>query len=166
MAEELSSSVLKKRLAIWAIGQALPDSEALKPHLKSALVSVALAAAAGTLAVIGLMAAFAALYFYMIDIGMATHVSLAFVGAVVLLLAILLYSYARSKVHVVANISESTALFSHANSHGPQASVEDDSDEIPDNKALTYDVNNPNEIVGEIVSDVVGSFIDGIFSKK
>lgn len=163
MADELSSTILKKRLAIWAIGQALPESSALKPHIRAALTSVALAAAAGTLAVIGLLAVLAGVYFYLIDIGMATHVTLGFIGGIIILLSVILYAYARSKVHVVSKVGENTSLFSH-NSSEEQDDVSETEDS-DDKKEISYQGDNTHEIVGEIVTDLVSSFIDGIFSK-
>ncbi len=107
---------MKKRLALWLIGQALPRASDLRPHTHAALTAVTAGAAYGVLLAIAVAAMLGGLYFYLVGEGLSNGGALAVIGGAAALSAVIAYQIARRAADKAAQVTESLSLFAH-NSH-------------------------------------------------
>lgn len=127
-----------RRFSLWLLGQALPESGALRRPARLALLSVVVAAAAGTLLSLAVVAGLTALFFYLQSEGLGTGVNLALVSAVGLLMALVTYLVARGQLDRVPDSLDELQLFRHPS----------------------------NDIFGELARMTVGGFIEGMADKS
>lgn len=134
----LSALLFKKRLALWALGQALPDSDALKPYVRVALLGVMAAAAIGGLIALTIVGLLAGLYLYLISEGVGLGMSIFITAASGLLVILIGYLFAERKIDRLSHVGESISLFSH----------------------------EKNDVIADTFNLIVNGFVDGLFNEK
>lgn len=113
---------LKKRVALWALGVALPEADDLRPHVRSAMLGVAAAAVVGVLIALASAAGLAGAYFYLVENGYSEAIALAVVCASALILAVIAFAVSKASVKKSLGIDQSLKLF-----HNPRAAGLEDS---------------------------------------
>jgi len=109
---------LKKRFALWVLGIALPEADDLRPHVRSAMLGVAAAAAVGVLIALASAAGLAAAYLYLVERGYSEAISLAAVCASALVLAVIAFAVSKAAVKKSLAAEESLKLFHNPRSAG------------------------------------------------
>lgn len=107
---------MKQRLALWALGQALPDASTFQSHIREALLGVMLACVAGVLLALSFACGLYLAYLAIIQQGVSPMVTLAFLMAAGLLIATLSFLLARRLIAKSTNITEDLSLFSREDS--------------------------------------------------
>lgn len=102
---------LLKRASLWVLGQALPDAHALRAPARMALTGVVVAAAAGTLLALGVVAALIGMYLYLVGEGVSPGASLLLVGTMGALAGMLTYFIARRRVEDIPSRLDELKMF-------------------------------------------------------
>jgi hypothetical protein len=111
MRDSSSTSHLVRRFTLWLLGQALPSSSALHAPVRLALVSVVIAAAAGTLLSLGVVAALVGLYIYLVNQGIAPGAAVALAGGVGVLAGLIAYLGAKRLLSQIPDQFDDLQLF-------------------------------------------------------
>ncbi len=130
---------LKQRFALWALGQALPEASALKPHLRAIILALIATALGGVLTALAFAALLAGLYFYMTGEGMPAGSALSITGALAFLMGIGAFAIARKAFDRGTDITSSVSLFGE---------------------------NSQRDILGETFNSVVNGFLEGLLDKQ
>ncbi len=125
-------------MSLWLLGQALPETGALRKPARLAMIGVVVASAAGTLIALSVVAGLIGLYMYMQGEGLSQGASLGISAGVGLMAGIIVFLTARSRVDAIPDTMDDLQLF-----HGQSA-----------------------DYFGELVKMVVGGFVDGLSEKK
>lgn len=108
---------IKKRIALWALGQALPNASALRPVMRAGLVAVVAAAAWGVIIAVAIIAILTVFYFYMVGEGLHSGVALGVtvgIGVLCVSLATLVISHSIEKT---IHVQQSLKLFNGSAEH-------------------------------------------------
>lgn len=167
MSGEYIVSDFKKRIAIWALGQALPETSALKPYVHAVILSVVAASAAGTLMVISFISALAAVFYYFNSSGIDTETNFLILAAFTLSIGLVAYLYAKNKISNMGNLSKSLSLFSaHTDVAHATADHEEESPHIVHEAILLDNKEDVEVAVGETVNAIIGGFWEGFREKE
>lgn len=126
---------LVQRLSLWVLGQALPETGALRGPARSAITAVAAAAAAGTILVLGATAGLAGLYFYLMKEGLPVESSLGIVGGIAVLLGFIAYFVARQSLSSIPDQLSELKLFRG---------------------------HDPRDVLGSAFNALAGGFLEGL----
>lgn len=127
-----------RRFSLWLLGQALPETGALRKPARLALLSVLVASAAGTLIALSVVAGLVGLYYYLQGEGLSQGASLAMVAGGGLLIGIIGYLYAQTRIDAVPDTLDELQLFS----------------------------GRSTDVFGELVKMAVGGFVEGMSERK
>lgn len=132
-----SRTQLLRRFSLWLLGQALPETGALRQPARLAMIGVVVASAAGTLIALSVVAGLVAIYYYLIGEGLSEGASLGVVAGAGLMASAIAFLLARRQVDAIPDRMEELQLF-----HG-----------------------RPADIFGELLQMVVGGFMEGVGEK-
>lgn len=132
-----SQSHYVRRFSLWLLGQALPETGALRKPARLALISVVVASAAGTLLALSVVGALTGLYFYLVNHGLTPGASLGVVSGVGILAGLVAYFVAQSRLDAIPDALDDLQLFH----------------------------NKPSDLIGELLNLVVGGFLEGASEK-
>lgn len=105
--------MLKQRIALWALGLALPEMSALKPMVRAAMRSLALLVFAGLLAAVMFTGLLVILYLYLSAGILSPVASAAVVTGLLAALAILAWWQAWRHMRQLAQLPDQLRLFEH-----------------------------------------------------
>lgn len=101
----------KQRIFLWLLGQALPDSDALKRHIRMALLGVMAAVVTGVLVALVFTACMAVLYIYLTDLGYGMAAVFTIIALASLTSATLMFILAKSAMEKATDLNSSLKLF-------------------------------------------------------
>lgn len=127
-----------RRFSLWLLGQALPETGALRKPARLALISVVVASAAGTLLALGVVGALVGLYLYLHGEGLSTGLSLTLVSGIGLMAGFITYLIAQSRLDRIPDTLDDLQLFR----------------------------NGSTDIFGELASMVIGGFMEGVSERS
>ena len=125
---------LLRRTSLWLLGQALPETGALRKPARLAMIGVVVASAAGTLIALSVVAGLVALYYYVQSEGLSSGASLGVVAGVGLMAGIITFLVARSRVDAIPDSMDDLQLFQ----------------------------GRTTDIFGELLQMAVGGFMEGM----
>ncbi|MCE3231905.1 MAG: hypothetical protein K0R98_162 [Rickettsiaceae bacterium] len=129
--------LLKQRFALWALGQALPESDSLKRNIRVALMGLVIAVAGGVLLALAVATAISTLYFYISAQGYSTTVIYSVIAIAFIMPSIIAIWMANKLIQNSANIKDSVSLFGKK-----------EKDEVSD-----------------LINQITHSFLEGLLSK-
>jgi hypothetical protein len=132
-----STQHLLQRLSLWVLGQALPDTGALRAPARLAVTGVLVASAAGTLMALGVVAGLVALYLYLVQEGLSVGASVGLVAGLGFMAGLVVFLYAQRTVEKIPDHFDELKLFNAKN----------------------------RDVIGDAFNMLVGGFLEGVAEK-
>lgn len=129
--------MLKQRIALWALGLALPEMSVLKPVMQRSLRSIAYVVFAGIMAAVMVTGGLCLLYLHLIKAGLPTGTALWLIFGIGALLMLVAWLLAMRQLRKMSDVSDSLRLFDHP----------------------------AQEMLGEAVQLIAAGFIEGLLQK-